>query len=124
MCVSCFSFFLFSFVFFNYFLLQFEICCFWCTTTGTDPTECDVVLHLDDKVSGEHSFIQYHEDTACFYYVDDSTNGSIVCGDKCVKGQPVVISDGVVCEMGSKYSEWRACVYGKHCSYRHSKKIY
>lgn len=37
---------------------------------GTDPTECDVVLHLDDKVSGEHSFIQYHEDTACFYYVD------------------------------------------------------
>ena len=122
MCVSCFSFFLFSFVFFNYFLYNLKFVVFG--LLGTDPTECDVVLHLDDKVSGEHSFIQYHEDTACFYYVDDSTNGSIVCGDKCVKGQPVVISDGVVCEMGSKYSEWRACVYGKHCSYRHSKKIY
>jgi hypothetical protein len=68
---------------------------------GTDPKQCDVILNMDEHISGEHSFIQYHTESRCFYYVDDSTNGSSVCGEQCIKGQPVVISDGVYCELGA-----------------------
>ena len=70
---------------------------------GSDAKNCDVVLHLDENVSGEHSFIQWHEGTEKFYYVDDSTNGSIVNGEQGEKGTSIIIDDGATIHLGTTH---------------------
>ena len=60
-------------------------------------------LHLDENVSGEHSFIQWHEGTEKFYYVDDSTNGSIVNGEQGEKGTSIIIDDGATIHLGTTH---------------------
>ena len=70
---------------------------------GSDPKNCDVVLHMDENVSGEHSFIQWHEGTEKFYYVDDSMNGSIVNGEQGEKGTSIIIDDGATVILGTTH---------------------